>query len=176
MSLLLNTAYPDHIPERYDVINAIMQSGKTSFDDRNELFIRYADFGYEGVRNRKQWNDYVKYDNAVKSWLKTNDITVNDWKELETLMDNIPDDAKTDEKTQARLFHESNDSSGRALIEFIIIFNENNDDIFDRYVYDENHGVIPIEHVKHFIHLMSSGYPFEYAYQNMLMEFQLAEN
>lgn len=176
MSLLLNTAYPDHIPERYDVINAIMQSGKTSFDDRNELFMRYADFGYEGVRNRKQWNDYVKYDNAVKSWLKTNDITVNDWKELETLMDNIPDDAKTDEKTQARLFHESNDSSGRALIEFIIIFNERNDDIFDRYVYDENNGVIPIEYVKHFIHLMSSGYPFEYAYQNMLMEFQLAEN
>ena len=37
----------------------------------------YADFGYEGVRNRKQWNDYVKYDNAVKSWLKTNDITVS---------------------------------------------------------------------------------------------------
>lgn len=176
MSILLNTAYPDHIPERYDVLNAIMQSGKTSFDGRNELFMLYADFSYEGVRNRKQWNDYVKYDNAVKSWLKTNDITVNDWQELETLMNNIPDDAKTDEKMQERLFHESNDSSGCALIEFIIRCNENNDDIFDRYVYDENNGVIPIEHVKHFIHLMSSGYPFEYAYQNMLMEFQPAEN
>ena len=45
LSILLNTAYPDHIPERYDVLNAIMQSGKTSFDDIFSPQTRYFNAG-----------------------------------------------------------------------------------------------------------------------------------